>query len=204
MISQFEHIISKYVPGGSVNYCSQLWNKYRFNFKVSRTRRSKLGDYRYNPQNKQHYITVNGSLNSYAFLITYLHEVAHLVHHMDHGHHKHPPHGEQWKQLFREIMAPMLTADIFPDDLYKVLRKHMVNPKASSQSDLKLVRTLSAYDDPDKQIMTLESIGSGELFVLNDKVFRKIETKRTRSVCLELRSGKRYLVSELAPVRKCS
>jgi hypothetical protein len=203
MVKEFEKIISRYVPEKAIGYCTHLWDQYRFNFKVSRTRRSKLGDYKFNPADKNHYITVNGSLNEYAFLITYIHEVAHLVHHVQKGRNN-PPHGPAWKSAFRELMSPMLNIEIFPVDIYKVLAKHMLNPKASSQSDIKLVRVLAAYDKKALGTLTLDKISSGELFELNNKVFKKIEKKRTRSVCIELNSGKRYLVSEMAPVRKCS
>lgn len=46
---------------------------------VARERKSILGDYRHRTPGKNHRISVNGNLNKYAFLITLLHELAHLL-----------------------------------------------------------------------------------------------------------------------------
>lgn len=202
MRERFENVIKKYVPGTSLKYCVDLWDRNRFSFKVTRSRRSKLGDYRFHRIKKIHIITVNGSLNPYAFLLTYIHEVAHLVHFETRGKNQ-PPHGRQWKQIFRQLMEPVLTSEVFPPDLLKHLNKHMINPKASSQSDPQLSRLFRKYDpEPVDGHSYLEAINLGEFFQLLDKTYEKLERRRTRSLCQDIRTGKRYLISEMARVRK--
>jgi len=199
---KFTAIIIKYVPESAMAYCVELWDRYRFSFKVSRERKSKLGDYRFHKQKKVHVITVNGSLNPYGFLITYIHEVAHLVHFELSGINQ-PPHGKIWKRIFRELMIPTLIPEIFPEDLLLHLKKHMRNPKASSCSDPQLARIIKKYDgERPLHEQFLEEIDPGEMFRLNGNTYEKMEKRRTRSLCRDIKNGKRYLISEMAMVKK--
>ncbi len=204
MIEKFRELIVKYVPEKSVDYCVDKWDENPFSFKVTRHRTSKIGDYRYNKKNRNHEITVNGNLNQYAFLITFLHEVAHLKQYLDHGN-NHPPHGLEWKKIFQDIMEPVMNNMIFPDNVLVQLKKHMKNPKASSQSDASLSKLLRQYDhhDHDGQIY-LEELNEGASFILNGRVYTKIEKRRTRSLCRENKTGRKFLISEIAQVREVS
>ena len=76
---QLYQILKAHVPDDAVHYCLELWTSIPFNFKVKNNRTTKLGDYRYDRRNGAHSITVNMDLNEYSFLITYIHEVAHLL-----------------------------------------------------------------------------------------------------------------------------
>jgi hypothetical protein len=202
MKERFISIISKYVPSGSVDYCVKLWEAHPFSFKVTRERRSKLGDYRFHKQKRYHIITVNGNLNPYGFLITYIHEVAHMIHYELKGNNQ-PPHGKYWKNIFRELMKPVLHAGIFPPDLMESLSKHMKNPRASSYSDTNLAKKIKKYD-PVRHTPEyfLEELDIGDTFRLHGKTYEKIQKRRTRSLCRDLHSGKKYLISEMAMVRK--
>jgi len=186
------------IPEAAIEYCIKLWELYPFQFKVNRKRLSKLGDYRYNPREQSHTVTVNVDLNSYQFLITYIHEVAHRVVHKPRS--RQLPHGTQWKNKFQELMLPMLNPSIFPDDVLRVLAKHMKNPKASTAADPKLVKVLAQYDTNLTLKPILESVVIGEEFFLRKRKFRKLEVKRTRALCLDLANNKRYLISQIAEI----
>tara|TARA_R110001599_G_scaffold319121_3_gene528916 strand:+ start:2240 stop:2938 length:699 start_codon:yes stop_codon:yes gene_type:complete len=191
------------VPEAAIEYCIKLWELYPFQFRLSRKRLSKLGDYRYDPREQSHTVTVNVDLNAYQFLITYIHEVAHRVVHKPRS--RQLPHGVQWKNKFQELMLPMLNPSIFPDDVLRVLAKHMKNPKASTAADPKLVIVLAQYDANAVPKPILESVAIGEEFFLRKRKFRKLEVKRTRALCLDLANNRRYLVSQIAeinPVKK--
>ena len=193
-------IFVKHLPEYSVEYCYQLWVTLDFVFNITRKRNSKLGDYRYDPATKQHAISVNNNLNKYSFLITYIHEVAHLT-----TREKHPsrvlPHGNQWKQEFRRLLLPMLNDKVFPDDVLRILAHHMKNPKASSTSDKNLYLVLRKYDDHSSETL-LGELESGTTFLFNQKIYRKLEKRRTRSLCLDVNSDRKYLISETAPVKE--
>ena len=191
-------IFYKYLPAAAAEYGHQLWQAHGFHFKVSRKRSSKLGDWRFDPVTKRHTITVNHDLNPYAFLVTYVHEVAHLLTWKLHGR-KASPHGKEWKNSFRELMLPILTAEVFPAKLLELLQAHMQNPKASTVADHALSKALKVYNLHESGDY-LSDIAEGGEFVFRGLRYKKEQRRRTRSLCTELSSGKRYLISELAEV----
>ena len=193
-------LFEKHLPVHAVNYCFSLWQQLDFEFKITRNRVSKYGDYRFDPLTKHHIVTVNHDQNPYAFLITYIHEVAHKVT-RDIYKNQVKPHGKEWKMQFKKLMIPMLREDIFPMDILGPLARHMKNPKASSASDSTLVAALRKYDDKiDSE--SLNQIELGGKFLFRKKVYRKLESRRTRALCEHLESKKQYLISESAPVKR--
>ncbi|MEM0939400.1 MAG: SprT-like domain-containing protein [Bacteroidota bacterium] len=194
-----KEVFDRFVPPNAVGYCNKLYIKFRFEFKIKRARQTKLGDYRYHPKTKRHTITINNDLNPYAFLVTYLHEVAHLVAFSQYGR-RIQPHGKQWKQCFKEIAQPLLTTRVFPESVLGALISYFKNPKASSCADPELYKILKQFDASTPGIF-LQNIQVGKVFIFNNKTFIKLEKKRTRSVCKELKTGRMYLISELAEVQ---
>lgn len=197
-MDSYSDIFERFVPQEAAGYCFKLWNYFGFEFKIKRSRQTKLGDYRYNPQTKKHTITINNDLNPFSFLVTYLHEVAHLVTFEQHGHSANP-HGLEWKQNFRKVAKPVLNEKVFPENILLALTSYFKNPKAASCSDPVLYRVLKQFDLPTGKIM-LRQVQLGSAFDFNGRKFKKLEQKRTRAVCLELKSNKRYLISEVAEV----
>lgn len=191
-------IFSEHVPENAQHYCIDLWYETRFNFKVTRRRNSKLGDYKYDRIRNGHTISVNHNLNKFLFLITYIHEVAHLRVTQKYGL-RIAPHGKEWKSMFRELMMPMLSDLIFPDDILRPLARHMKNPKASSQSDLKLVVALRNYD-PETDLVHLEQIDEGDHFFFQGHQYTKLKLRRTRVLCLQCKTGRKYLIPKIALV----
>jgi SprT protein len=198
--NNFFTTLEKHVPANSIHYCYDLWIKYPFNLKITRARNTKLGDYRYNPKNKNHYITVNHNLNPYNFLITYIHEIAHLLAHVLHGKGI-KPHGEEWKACFQELINPMLSDLVFPVEVLLPLNRYMQNPAASSCTDMDLYKALRAFDQQSHHMM-LSEILPGERFVFNKRVFEKENVRRTKAMCREISTGKKYLIPQLAMVTR--
>lgn len=191
-------LLESHLPANAVHYGYDLWADHQFNFKVTKSRSSKYGDYRYSARSGQHSITVNGDLNVYAFLVTYLHEVAHLL-----TYKTNPrialPHGKEWKANFRKLMLPMLSDLVFPKDILDPLAHHMKNPKATSSADHVLSAALRKYD-AQTGLVHLGEINLGVVFRLNKRVFKTESKKRTRIVCEEVKSGRKYLISKIALV----
>lgn len=199
MNPEYLKIFERFVPKPAASYCLKLWDSLGFEFKIKKSRQTKLGDYRYAHLTKKHTITINNDLNPYAFLVTYLHEVAHMVTFEAYGH-KASPHGKEWKINFRKIAQPILTNEIFPQPVLQALLNYFKNPKAASCSDPYLYNALKSFDEPNGKTL-LKRINPGTTFDFNGRVFRKLEKKRTRSVCLELKTNRRYLISELAEIQ---
>lgn len=194
-----EEVFKKFIPESAVPYCNKLYQKLGFEFKIKKARQTKFGDYRYDPFGKKHVITINNDLNIYAFLVTYLHEVAHLIAFKEYGR-RIKPHGQEWKDCFKQVTKPLLNNDTFPEPVLGALKRYFKNPKASSCSDPTLYAILKQFDMPTEGIIFLKKVSVGETFQFNNKEFVKLEKKRTRSVCKEISTNKKYLISELAEV----
>ena len=196
-------ILSKYLPLSVVEECSSWIIQKNIHLKITKGRSSKYGDYRPLESGKGHKITVNHDLNSYAFLITFVHEVAHLETFVKFKKY-HEPHGKEWKNEFRELLSGFILKNIFPDDIRKALSKYIQNPAASSCSDHDLLRTLRKYDTRSDEIYHLEELPENSIFKLHQSlsghVFKKGHKIRSRFHCLEIHSKRIYFVSSLAEV----
>jgi len=191
----FEH----HVPDTVSHYCFDLWEQNKFNFIVTKRRSTKLGDYRYNGNDKSHTITVNNNLNKFSFLVTYLHEVAHLITFLKYKS-KVSPHGVEWKNNFQDLLIPILNDLVFPSDIMVHLKRYIHNPKASSCSDHNLAKALAAYDTNEDSLIHLSEVKMGNTFRFNSKVYQMEAAKRTRIICKEISSGRKYLISGIAQV----
>lgn len=193
-------ILEKYIPSPAVKHCLSLWQEHNFKLIIKKKRDSKLGDYRYIPSNKTHIITLNDDLNQYAFLVTYLHEVAHLKTTIIYGLNV-KPHGEEWKNLFKQLLAPFMKEDIFPTSVLVPLSHYISNPKASSCSDVPLQKALRDFDPLSREIYLSEA-NKGDTFRFNRRLFVKEDIKRSRAICREVNSGRRYFISQAALVEQ--
>lgn len=197
----FYNAFEKHVPKGAVNYCFDIWKENPFSFYITKERNTKLGDFRYRKDKITQTITINHNLNPYQFLITYVHEVAHHRAFAKYGL-RIKPHGAEWKKSFQELMAPLLEVSIFPKDVLIPLKRHMINPRASSGSDFILMVELRKFDQrQDDAVQYLQQVAKGTQFEIRGRLFEKLETRRTRVLCLEIESGKKYLISNHAEVR---
>jgi SprT protein len=194
--------LESYIPDGSFEPVLQYIIDYKVQLTVSRSRTTVLGDYRHAYQGKNHRISINGDLNKYAFLITLLHEIAHLITFEKHGN-RVQPHGQEWKMLFGNLLVVFTQKNIFPDDVQQTLLRSMSNPAASSCGDEKLLRVLKKYDERKEGIFFVEQITQGEKFkIKGNRIFEKGEKIRKRFKCKEIATGKWYLFSPVSEVMK--
>ncbi len=180
----------------------ELKEKYDFEFRVSRPRRTRLGDFTYRPGCRP-VITVNANLNPYSFLITYLHEAAHCAVFRRYRR-KVAPHGPEWKTTFKEILLPVIRPDYFPPDVLAALAAYARNPKATTSGDSRLAESLKKYDSQveNGNKKTLRHLDEGSLFVFNGRVFSKGPLRRTRVLCTEKASKKKYTIAAHALVEE--
>lgn len=193
-------IFEQFFPAESIDYCFALWKNNNFHFKITKARQTKLGDYSYDPRTGKHQVTVNYNLNKYAFLVTFIHEVAHLLVKVN-VKYKHDPHGAEWKQYFRDTFKPLLNENILPKSILVQLIDYLRDPAASTGGHHGLYLALRSFDVSTGEI-PLKELALNEKFSFQGRVFVRGELRRTRFVCTELPSQKQYLVPIVAMVRR--
>jgi SprT protein len=194
-----QSILHKYIPEKAVARISEWIFKYDFKLRIKKSRTSKYGDYRPPIGGENHLITINYDMNPYAFLITLVHEIAHLTNWNKHKN-RVLPHGAEWKLEFKILMNYFLYEEIFPDDVAMALKKYMQNPAASSCSDTDLLRVLKKYDQRQDTVL-LEELPEGATFRYNkERTFIKNERIRKRFKCKEVKSNRIYLFNPLTEV----
>ncbi|MFI5151905.1 MAG: SprT-like domain-containing protein [Chitinophagales bacterium] len=192
--------LQRFLPDGSAALILDYLNSYKVHLTITRSRKSILGDYRHSTAFHNHRISINGSLNKYAFLITLIHELAHLQTFLEFGN-RVQSHGKEWKQIYRRMLTTTVALNIFPADILRALRKSMNNLPASSCADDDLIRVLRNYD-ANKGSVFVEQLAEGKLFkVENGQIFKKGKLIRKRIECIEMSTGKLYLFSPVFEVK---
>ena len=199
MKEQYRIILSKYIPERAVTPIVNWVIELGIHIKITSERSTKLGDFRPTLHaSKGHKITINYNLNQYAFLITLVHEIAHLIT-WNRFKQSVKPHGTEWKQNFRELMLPFLQEDVFPSEIAPILLDYLNNPAASSCTAMNLMRILMKYDDSPRTL--LEDLPENAVFALaKGRLFKKGAQRRKYFSCIELSSGRQYLINPLAEV----
>lgn len=190
--------LKKYIPERAAAPVFELIKEHAVYLKIVNERVTRHGDYRM-LANGQHQITVNVSLNKYRFLVTLVHEIAHLVAFKKYGR-AIKPHGREWKHTFQQLMLPFIRPAVFPSDLLPYLARHFKNPKASSDTDAHLSVALKNYDPPSDKNYIFEIPLGATFRIYNGKVFKKGNRRVKRYECVELSSGKTYLFQPNAEV----
>ena len=181
----------KYIPKTSQDYVLKLLEQENLIVKIKNERKTRHGDYRKLPKGK-HQITINSNLNQYRFLITLIHEIAHLEAFKTYGKFI-KPHGLEWKHTFQRLMLPIINPDVFPINLLPLLARHFKNPKASSDTDAELAYALKQFDEGEDKTYVFQ-LPVGSCFkIYNNKSFKKGKKRVKRFECVELKTGKLYL-----------
>jgi hypothetical protein len=188
-----------HIPASSAGYVSNLLELYSFSLKITPPRRSKLGDYRSPSRGRGHRISINEDLNPYSFLVTLIHEIAHLST-WDKYRNKCEAHGKEWQNELKVLLAPLLNEEVFPPDILSALRRYIESPSAASCTDHNLLRALRMHDN-DNGYIHLEKLPEGTAFMLKGgRRFIKGELLKKRYKCTEIETGILYRISPLAEV----
>lgn len=192
--------LSDYLPGGAYEPVLAYLNHYKVHLTIAKSRASVLGDYRHRVNAGNHRISVNGNLNKYAFLVTLLHELAHLITFEQYGR-KVLAHGKEWKMIYGQILAEFIQKDFFPADVEHELKRSLRNPGASTCSEEGLQRVLRNYDTKKHGHFLVEELPPGTVFkIKGDRLFKKGARRTKRYECVEIQTGKKYLFSAIYEV----
>jgi len=188
---------ASFIPEKAIPFVEFLIDAHSFDLLIVNQRQTKHGDFRKLPNGKFQ-ITVNNNLNKHQFLLTLVHEIAHHVTHQKFG--RVQPHGQEWKKVFQHLMLPFLQLDIYPKEMIGYLANYLKNPKASTDSDVRLSRALRGNVAEDGKMLIL-SLPFGTLFIFKNAVYKKGNIRRTRIECLEMKTKKVYLFNQNVEVK---
>ena len=197
--------LSRFLPKGSFPLVAPYFINNTIHLNLTRERKTVLGDYRIPCKEfPYHRISININLNPYSFLITLLHEIAHMqtqIYYAD----KVAPHGKEWKSQFRHILMNFIGKGFFPKDVEKALIAYLQNPAASTCTDPLLYKTLYRYDIKEDNCLLVDDVKVGDYFeTMEGEVFEKIAQMRTRCKCKHVRTRALYLFHGIIEVKRTS
>ena len=194
--------LAAYLPDNAFEPVVQYVHHYKIHLTVTRQRKSVLGDYRHAGGWGNHKISVNGNLNKYEFLITFLHELAHLFTYEQHKN-KVEPHGIEWKNNYSLLLQDFVKRNIFPDDIIKALQKSIKNPSATANGETDLLIVLRNYSQQSRPgFITIEKVPDGGFFITEKgRLFQKVGKRRKRYECIEVETNRHYSFSSLSEVQ---
>lgn len=200
-MSSFEERLSKYLPEGTISFVLPLLIKHKVKLILTGERITKLGDYRHPHKHHGHTITLNVTLGPYQFLVTLVHELAHLLV-WEQYQNKVAPHGREWKQCFGTMMVELAQYEHLPHEFRLALLKSSKNPGASSVTDRHLFPVLKSLDPPKNEedgAILLNELTPGSRFIFKDMIYTYVEKRRTK-ILIRREDGKNYLLNHFASV----
>ncbi len=202
-VSQYKTILLKHTEPNTAEQIIKWVVQYKVHLVIKRERKTKLGDYSH-PHSRQpfHKITINGSLNKYAFFITFIHELAHLRVFNKYKNSNYQPHGIEWKNEYFSILTSVNTQDFFPNDIQSGIFNHLQKIKSSTSYDSQLSKILMKYDKNFENILLITDIEYGTKFTFRGRIFEKGEKIKTRIKCLCLNNNRHYTFSSTTPINK--
>lgn len=194
--------LAAFLPEGSFDAVVAFLHHYKVHLTVTKKRKTVLGDYRHAFRGQNHRITVNSNLNQYEFLVTLLHELAHLLTFEQYGN-RAEAHGKEWKSQYGMLLRQFLDKKIFPADIERALHQSVINPAATANGEVALMMVLRKYDTQRKEgYYHIAELPVGSLFQTDDKkTFQKGEKRRSRYTCTEIKTGLKYSFSPVYEVR---
>jgi len=188
-----------FLPANTFPYIESILSKTPLLIKITAPRKTRYGSFSAKKKTGRYTINISGDLNAYAFLITLVHEIAHIKCWEIYGN-KVPPHGKEWKNFYINLMSPLLTKDIFPEDLLTALSHHLSNPKSSGSYDSRLVKILHIYDKNNGFVYVEDISPGGKFLYSGNRMFIRGEKLRRRYRCEEVATKRIYLFNPVAEV----
>lgn len=192
--------LESHLPAHKARSIVSYLEEHKCILKITRVRKTKRGDFRQNGSKLS--ISVNHETNSYRFLFTLVHEIAHLKTFLDHGN-KVKPHGIEWKVNFQKLFVHFEMDEEFKRDLelYQTVVTELQNPKACSGVSIKVEKAFSRFDE--NSSILLEDIPIGSMFKFGPNTYKKLEHRRSRALCLNIKNNRKYTINKAAAVVLC-
>lgn len=189
--------LAEFVPKESLKFIEKWCDKHSLHLKITRERKSKLGDYR--PiSGGSHQISINGNLDPLFFFFIFTHEIAHM-HCYTLFKRSVAPHGMQWKNIFADLIMESLT--VYPPDLQEILMNFSKNPKATLNASPELIKYFRFYPVSEHEVF-VEDIPASHEFKYNGDHYVLIKKLKKNYLCQNKNTGRMYRFNNLARVQK--
>ena len=200
-------LLAQKVPAYGLPVVSRVVRAYDFAFRFAQSRRSKLGDFTRTAQGLVT-LTVNMDLGSELFLVTFLHEVAHLEATLNQPR-RSQPHGRRWQTCFGNLLKELcLHAEgQMAVPLRDALLAHSIAPSATLHADSRLASLLlPPAGTPDSPIAPdgcafVEALVTHTAFWYRGRSFLLSGKLSKRHYATEMRSGRLYSFSAQCRVK---
>ncbi len=190
--------LKKYLDENAFIPFCHILSEYPIYIKVSRPRKTKLGDYRSGKTGEAPKISVNGNLNKYAFAVTLLHELAHHITFLKYGR-KVAPHGQEWKEVYKGLFYQhFVNQNIFPIQVEQALIGYFNHTFASSCSDTHLLQVLNEYNSTTETY--LKDVPENTVFLNGKRTFKKKEMIRKNFRIVDVHTGREYRANPLLTI----
>ena len=189
-------VLEKFLPINALSFLQIWFGVYPCHLKITKSRNSKLGDYRKLPDTS-HQITINGTLEPQLFFFVLTHELAHLIAFEKYGR-RISPHGKEWKDTFREMLLESI--NVYQEDLKPIILRFSRSPKANFMASPELVKYF--HRETEEGMVFIENLQIGERFAYKNENFVIEEAAKKRYLCKNLNSGRKYYFKCLAQVIK--
>lgn len=198
----FQKNLAKYIGESAAIFIERETRGLVFHLKVTKARETKYGDYMESFAGKKQRITVNGNLDIYSFLITLLHELAHLKAFQDFGK-KIKPHGIEWKKTFSNYLVLAIQNELFPKSIAEAIHYYyVIRYDYSLNSRSKIVdRINNHFNISIPKRLDGTPINSCVSLKMGMTV-KIIEKRRSRYLCKDLSNNKMYLIHKEAEIEE--
>lgn len=198
-----EHILYKFVKNEKVvEHIDQLVNAIpNLQVKIETPRSTKLGYMKYDINNDFFIISINNNLSPSKFLYVFLHEYAHLL--VAQNYKKPKPHGYEWQIAFFKLLQDAIQKELFHASIAQaIIKEFFYDGVYSKQRDFSVSITINKVDHT-TQSLYIKDLKIGTIFTIkNGMQFQLLEKKRTRYLCNEIKTNKKYLISSYAIIDK--
>ena len=191
--------LGKFLPDNGVSHLKKWFADYSIHIKITRDRKSKLGDYR-KMRDGSHEITINSTLQPELFFFVLTHELAHLIAFEKYGR-RISPHGNEWKQTFRQMLHESI--EVYTEELKPIIIHFSRSPKANFMASPELVKYFR-FESEDGSGVFVESIKKGGEFIYKNEKYVLEGLIKKNYLCVNLKTGRKYSFRPLARVQNCS
>lgn len=183
----------------SQKYIRAILKKYPCTIILKNGRVTKYGDFRFEEATGKQQITINNNLSPDAFLFVLIHELAHRVC-FEHFKRTVLPHGEEWKRIFSKFLFQALDQGLFSNEVITPLTHFAKSPRSVVSKNHPLHDIMFPLEIKEGEFV-LNDLQTGQEFVFRKKKYVRLEKRRTRILCEEWGTKKRYLFNASTLVR---